>query len=116
MRAHPGAFSVKEDVRRFLPLILGEKVRASGSLSDAVRDEGDGVGEWRPRWKMVFIWQCPAMFMSYSVCFFLAGLTLFVCTPLIRGDRWDTGSNVRVLCVFFMTDFFFLFFLFSSSF
>lgn len=34
------------------------------------------------------------MFLSYSVCLFLAGLTLFVCTPLIRGDEWNTGSNV----------------------
>ena len=34
------------------------------------------------------------MFLSYSVCFYLAGLTLFVCTPLIRGDKWDTASNV----------------------
>ena len=34
------------------------------------------------------------MFMAYSVCFFLAGLTLFVCTPLIRRDKWNTSSNV----------------------
>ena len=85
-------------MRRFLPLILGE-VRPRGSLTDSVPDDGDGVGEWRPRWKMVFIWQCPAMFLSYSVCFFLAGLTLFVCTPLIRGDKWDTGSDVRLSCI-----------------
>ena len=101
MQAHHGAYSVKEDVRRFLPLILGE-VRARGSLTDSVRDEGDWVGEWRPRWKMVFIWQCPAMFMSYSVCFFLAGLTLFVCTPLIRRDKWDTGSDVSFFLPFFL--------------
>ena len=69
-------------------------MKRRGSLADARRDEGGDLGEWRPRWKMVFIWQCPAMFMSYSVCFFLAGLTLFVCTPLIRGDPWDTGSDV----------------------
>ena len=98
-QAHLGTYSVKEDVRRFLPLILRE-VRPRESLTDAVRDDGDGVGEWRPRWKMVFIWQCPAMFLSYSVCFFLAGLTLFVCTPLIRGDKWDTGSDVRLSCIF----------------
>ena len=82
----------KADVRRFLPLILTE-VRTRGSRTGIVGD-GDSVGQWRPRWKMVFIWQCPYMFLSYSVCFFLAGLTLFVCTPLIRGDKWDTGSNV----------------------
>ena len=49
---------------------------------------------------MVFIWQCPSMFLSYSVCFYLAGLTLFVCTPLIRRDKWNTASNVSVARVF----------------
>lgn len=59
-------------------------------------DNGDTIGEWKPRWKMMFIWQCPIMFMSYSVLFFLAGLTIFVCTPLIRWNGWNTGSNVSV--------------------
>lgn len=36
------------------------------------------------------------MFLSYSICFFLAGLTLFVCTPLIRGDEWNAASDVRI--------------------
>lgn len=90
-RVHGGC-SEKAGVRRFLPLILTE-VRPRGSRTDAVCDS-DSVGEWRPRWKMVFIWQCPTMFLSYSVCFFLAGLTLFVCTPLIRGDKWNTASDV----------------------
>ena len=43
---------------------------------------------------MVFTWQCPTMFLAYSVCFFLAGLTIFVCTPLIRRKPWGTDSNV----------------------
>ena len=38
------------------------------------------------------------MFLSYSVCFFLAGLSLLVCTPLIKGDKWNTGSNVSFSC------------------
>ena len=91
----------KSDVRRFLPLILREVPRPAES-SSSQRDESAPswdcdsiVGEWRPRWKMVFVWQCPSMFLSYSVCFFLAGLTLFVCTPLIRGDAWDSASDVR---------------------
>lgn len=82
----------KANVRRLLPLILTE-VRPRGSHTDSV-GENEGVGEWRPRWKMVFIWQCPSMFLAYSVCLFLAGLTLVVCTPLIRGDKWNTASNV----------------------
>lgn len=88
-------FPEKADVRRFLPLILSE-VRPHGTRTNAVCDS-DSVGEWRPRWKMVFIWQCPVMFLSYSICFFLAGLTLFVCTPLIRGDEWNAASDVAVV-------------------
>ena len=55
-----------------------------------------GVGLWKPRWKMIFTWQCPMMFMSYSVCLFGLGLTMFVCTPLIQGDPWSTDSDVSV--------------------
>ncbi|KAI9699598.1 MAG: hypothetical protein M1820_007097 [Bogoriella megaspora] len=50
----------------------------------------------RPKWKMVFIWQCPTMFMSYSLSFFLLGLTLLVCTPLIRGGAWNTNKAVAI--------------------
>ena len=52
------------------------------------------LGVWRPRLEIVFIWQCPIIFMSYSVCLFLAGLTILVCTPLIRGGEWNTDANV----------------------
>ena len=86
-----GRASEKADVNRFLPLLLTE-VRRSGrpeSLSN-----NDSVGKWRPQWKMVFIWQCPSMFMCYSICFFLAGLTVLVCTPLIRRDNWGIASDV----------------------
>lgn len=51
-----------------------------------------------PRKKMVFTWQGPLMFMSYSVCAFLAGLTVLVCTPLIRGGPgWTAGHSVSLM-------------------
>jgi hypothetical protein len=51
--------------------------------------------KYYPRQKMVFTWQCPLMFMSYSVCAFLAGITVLVCTPLIeRKGGWNDGCNV----------------------
>jgi hypothetical protein len=54
--------------------------------------------QYRPRRKMVFTWQRPLMFMSYSVCAFLAGLTVLVCTPLIRGGgNWTAGHSVSRL-------------------
>lgn len=80
-------------VRNYLPLMLTE-VKRSGR---ALRLESEDIGVWKPRWKMVFTWQCPIMSMAYSVCFFLAGLTIFVCTPLIRRKPWGTESNVSCL-------------------
>ncbi|KAF2281458.1 uncharacterized protein EI97DRAFT_364895, partial [Westerdykella ornata] len=51
-----------------------------------------------PRKKMIFTWQAPLMFMSYSVCAFLLGLTILVCTPLIRdGANWTTGHNIAIM-------------------
>lgn len=56
------------------------------------------VSRFRSKSTMVFIWQCPMMFMSYSVCLFLLGLTLVVITPLIRLRRqgWNGDVNVRI--------------------
>lgn len=46
------------------------------------------------RWNMVFTWQAPIMLMSYSVVFFLLGLTIFVITPLYDGRNFDGESRV----------------------
>ncbi len=43
---------------------------------------------------MVYVWQCPTMFMSYAWLTFLVGLTLHICTPLILGYPW--GNNTKV--------------------
>jgi len=51
-----------------------------------------------PRKKMLFTWQGPVMLMSYSVCSFLAGLTILVCSPLIRREGWGPGYNVNLPC------------------
>jgi hypothetical protein len=86
--------AAQADIRRYLPLMLTELRKH--------RDEAEtqagtaGVGIWKPRWKMVFTWQCPMMFMSYSVTSFLLGLTMFVCTPLIQGEAWSTESDVSI--------------------
>lgn len=80
-------------IRRYLPLMLTELPRPR---SQPFYDEGS-VGQWRPRWKMVFTWQCSIMFLSYSICFYLAGLTIFICTPLIRKQMWNTNSNTAVI-------------------
>ncbi|KAH3907617.1 hypothetical protein HBI56_180000 [Parastagonospora nodorum] len=71
----------KECLERYLPVLLSK---------DRSR--------YHPRQKMVFAWQCPLMFMSYSVCSFLAGITILVCTPLIqREGGWNDGCNIAVM-------------------
>lgn len=84
------ATSSKAGVRSYLPLMLTEVKRSEREIYIA----NDEIGTWKPRWKMVFTWQCPIMFLAYSVLLFLAGLTILVCTPLIRGNPWGTDSNV----------------------
>lgn len=44
---------------------------------------------------MVFTWQAPMMLMAYAVIFFLAGLTVYVCTPLFKGEATTFGGKVR---------------------
>ena len=67
---------------RYMPLLMTETLESRKA-------------RYIPRKKMVFTWQGPLMFMSYSVCAFLAGLTVLVCTPLIRdGSGWSSGHSV----------------------
>ncbi|KAJ6283011.1 hypothetical protein J3E71DRAFT_351713 [Bipolaris maydis] len=83
-------------MKRYMPLLLSPvmiKEDASG---------GGGAKQYYvPRRKMVFTWQAPLMFMSYSVCAFLAGLTVLVGVPIVRGERkgaWgDEGWNIAVM-------------------
>jgi len=81
-----------DSIRRFLPILLTEiqppPIETEAQLSI------NRIGIWRPKWKMIFLWQCPQMFMSYSVMLFLAGLTALVCTPLIEKQPWGPESNV----------------------
>jgi hypothetical protein len=52
--------------------------------------------QWKPRWGMIFMWQCPVMFMAYSICLYLLGLTLYICSPLISGD-WEANAYVSIV-------------------
>jgi hypothetical protein len=79
-------------VRHYLPLLLSVDENTSTRF-------GTDLEKWKPRWKMIFTWQCPIMFLSYSVVLFLAGLTLIVCTPLIRKEPWGNGSNVSTIAI-----------------
>ena len=82
-------------VRRYLPLMMSEVSKRNVNAQCLV--DRDRVGEWKPRYKMIFTWQCSTMLLSYSIIFFLAGLTILVCTPLIKGYGWNSAYNVSDL-------------------
>ena len=84
----------KTDIDRYLPMMLSELPQPY-TASERL-DTRERIRKWKPRWKMIFTWQCPIMFMSYSVLLFMAGLTILVCTPLVREKEWNTGSNVNI--------------------
>ncbi|TAQ86448.1 hypothetical protein B7494_g5222 [Chlorociboria aeruginascens] len=82
------------DFRRYLALIM---VIPPSRLQRIEQDT------WRThpqdyviRWKMVFTWQAPMMLMSYASLFFLVGLTVYVCTPLFRGEVATTGGKISI--------------------
>jgi hypothetical protein len=81
---HTGEYRRDHDtIKKYYPLLLSSN---------------NQTGAFTPRVKMIFTWQAPLMFMSYSVCGFLIGLTVLVCTPLIReGRNWTIGHNVCLL-------------------
>jgi hypothetical protein len=40
-------------------------------------------------WIMVFVWQFPSMTMAYAWCTFIAGLTVYLCSPIIENLPWQ---------------------------
>ncbi|KAF2503027.1 hypothetical protein BU16DRAFT_26926 [Lophium mytilinum] len=52
-----------------------------------------GIGHWL----MLFFWQFPSMQMSYAWCTFLAGLTVYICTPFIRRQAWGDDSKIAIV-------------------
>ena len=47
-----------------------------------------------PRQIMLFVWQAPLMCLSYSIVFFLAGLTSVVLSPLAQRPGWNAEAKV----------------------
>ncbi|KAK0636778.1 hypothetical protein B0T17DRAFT_485085 [Bombardia bombarda] len=48
------------------------------------------------KWIMVFTWQAPIMLVAYAVICFLAGLTIYVCTPLYDGLGFRGESKASI--------------------
>ncbi|KAF2823304.1 hypothetical protein CC86DRAFT_384682 [Ophiobolus disseminans] len=45
---------------------------------------------------MLFIWQFPSMTMAYAWCTFIAGLTVYVCSPFIQKLPWQDRHRIAV--------------------
>jgi hypothetical protein len=45
-------------------------------------------------WIMVFVWQFPSMTMAYAWCTFIAGLTVYLCSPIIENLPWQEKHKV----------------------
>ena len=81
------------DFRRYLALILAIPPEDFLSWDDS---RPTALDDCLPRWKMVFTWQAPMMLMAYAVACFMAGLMVYVCTPLLNGEVDTPGAKVRV--------------------
>jgi hypothetical protein len=82
------------DFRKYLALILVVPPDRMQLMAEETRREISQ--SYAIRWKMVFTWQAPMMLMAYSVMFFMAGLTVYVCTPLFNGQATTAGGKVRI--------------------
>lgn len=47
-----------------------------------------------PRWTVVFAWQSHLMFLAWSLVFYLAGLTSYIASPVVRKPEWNDDAKV----------------------
>lgn len=45
----------------------------------------------------MFVWQCPIMLIAYSTVFYMVGLFVVVCTPVLEVRKWGLDSYVAVV-------------------
>jgi hypothetical protein len=76
-----------EDIRVALGLFLQDSKRPD-NLEDKREDR-------RVSKKMLWVWQCPTMLMSYSWVFFLVGYALHVLTPIFDVSQANVSAKVR---------------------
>jgi hypothetical protein len=51
-------------------------------------------------WIMVFIWQFPSMTMAYAWCTYIAGLTVYICSPFLRKLPWQDRHKASHLKIY----------------
>ena len=60
--------------------------------------DGEGGHGRKPRKYMLFVWQTPLMLFTYSVAFFLAGMSSVVLSPLVaQGVGWTDEAKTVVI-------------------
>ncbi|KAK1779626.1 hypothetical protein QBC45DRAFT_441713 [Copromyces sp. CBS 386.78] len=52
---------------------------------------------WTFSWRVMFVWQCPTMLIAYSTVFYMVGLFVVVCTPVLETRKWGPDSYVAVV-------------------
>jgi len=71
-------------------------LRCDSTKDDDEKSNKSSQTEWSFAAKnMLYVWQCPTMFMSYAWLTFLVALSVHVCTPLIRSSGPDDDTKVR---------------------
>ncbi|KAK3940916.1 hypothetical protein QBC46DRAFT_312694 [Diplogelasinospora grovesii] len=86
----------KQGLRRLVRETAAAEEEEEGRGGEA-QNEGK---EWTLCWRLVFTWQCPMMFIAYATLFYIIGLTVVVCTPLI----WeDFGPNSYIAVAYIAT-------------
>lgn len=91
-------------MQRFLHLLI---VPTQNLIRTANQNDRDGglphtESSYTINWNMMFVWQCPMMFVSWSWVCFLVGLVLHVCTPLIMDS--STEDSQRKIAVVFLVN------------
>jgi hypothetical protein len=80
----------EKDHAAILSLLVHPKALTSEPSSESLPNV------YRPKWLMVYVWQCPAMLMSWSWVLFYAGFILYILTPVIPHERGMHDIQVRL--------------------
>lgn len=74
-----------DKIKLALNLFLSPPVQTNASTRQPKR---------RASWRMIWIWQCPTMLMSYSWVLFLVGYGLHIMKPIFEPVRTNTSRKV----------------------
>lgn len=88
----PGDDTLSErDCEAALSLLICPRALFAASGTDLAQD----LKLYRPKWSMVYVWQCPVMLMSWSWILFYTGFLLSILTPVIPDASQPHETQVR---------------------